>query len=295
MQASTRDIVRRALRRVRYGRGMKLDGIRDRGLGIRPFIAPHVLIVGALLCPSALTEEASPRAVLIEARDLAYDANYRNDQAGLRSAIATLETLTNDPRDGAYAQYYLSWTYWALAGSQFQAKDADGALASGTKSLEHARLAIVGHEKDPEFQTALTNALIAVGVLGHRITDQAFMAELMAARRTALELGPDNPRAVLMDAGVVFNSPPEMGGSREAGLARGREALKLFDAESAARMADPVSPRWGGALAYGWLAGMYLAVTPPQQENARTAAETALRMRPDFWFVRDQVLPKLNP
>ena len=39
---------------------------------------------------------------------------------------------------------------------------------------------------------------------------------------------------------------------------------------------------------------IYLNATPPRVDDARKAAETALALRPDFWFVREQILPKLS-
>ena len=256
----------------------------------------RALIACLVALPVATAGVASPRATLIEARNLAYDANYRNDQAGLRSAISTMESLAASlDATSPYVHYYLWFTYWSLAGSQFQAKDFGAALESGTKSLEHARLAVAAREKDPEFQTALVNALIVVGILGKHIADAPFMAELRAVRLKALELGPTNPRVVWMDAGVIYNSPPESGGSRDRGLVRAEEAIRLLDAESEAETVDPLAPRWGGALFYGWIANMYLTASPAQKEKARAAADTALRMRPDFWWVKEQVLPQLRP
>jgi addiction module HigA family antidote len=83
--------------------------------------------VRALLILSALvsTEAAGSRAILIEARNLAYDANYRSDEAGLRSAIAALEPLTNTSADVPYVHYYLSWSHGALSTAQFLANDAN--------------------------------------------------------------------------------------------------------------------------------------------------------------------------
>ena len=253
----------------------------------------HLLIVTALLIAWPAPQAAGPRAILIEARNLAYDANYRNDQAGLRSAIAVLQPLVKTHDEAAYANYYLWFAYWALGASQVQEKDMAGALESGKLGLEHARLGVAARESDPEFQTALANALIVVGFLD-RPQWKNILTELMAVRRRAVDLGPDNPRVAMMDAGVIFNTPPESGGSRERGVARWEEALKLFEVEVAAKTIDPIAPRWGHALAYGWITGLYLGMNPPQKENARNAAETALRMRPDFWFVREQVLPRLR-
>lgn len=253
----------------------------------------HLIGVVAVLLTAQAAAAVGPRGVLIEARNLAYDANYRNDQAGLRSAIEALQPLVDAAEVAPYAHYYLSWTYWALAGSQVQDKDTSGALESGKRAVEHARAGLAARAADPEFHTVLVNALVVVGFLdGSQF--KTVMAELSAARKKALELGPDNPRVALMDAGAIFNSPPEAGGSRERGLARWQEALQLFDAEAKTKAADPIAPSWGHALAYGWVSGLYLRMTPPQKENARTAAETALRMRPDFWWVRAQVLPQLR-
>src|SRR5688572_4739948 len=100
-----------------------------------------ILLAGFLLI-SGGTQATSPRATLIEARNLAYDANYRNDQAGLKSAIAMLQRLTGMTKEGAYASYYLSWTYWALSASQVAAEDVRGAVQSAKRALEYARLAV---------------------------------------------------------------------------------------------------------------------------------------------------------
>jgi hypothetical protein len=258
---------------------------------ITPFVVS--VLLSASLGVVSFAEEQTPRATLIEARNLAYDANFRNDQAGLRSAIASLQPLASSPEVAAYAHYYLSWAHWALAASQVQEKNTSGALESGRLAVEHARSGLLLRDTDPEFQTALVNALVVVGFLdGSQF--KTVLGELTAVRRKAVEQGPRNPRVVLMDAGAIFNSPPEAGGSRERGLARWEEALSLFEAESNATMVDPIVPRWGYALAQGWMATLYLRMTPPQKENARRAADAALRMRPDFWWVRDQVLPQLR-
>ena len=117
--------------------------------------------------------------------------------------------------------------------------------------------------------------------------------EIAPLRARVLERAPDNPRVVMMDAGMIFNNPPERGGSRERGLARYLEALDLFDREAKSPPADATRPTWGRELAYGWVTGLYLAMLPPEVEKARQAAMKALELRPDFWFVKTQVVPKL--
>jgi hypothetical protein len=51
-------------------------------------------------------------------------------------------------------------------------------------------------------------------------------AEAQALRARALDIAPDNPRGLMMDAGLLFNAPPERGGSREKGLARRQPPIR---------------------------------------------------------------------
>ena len=235
----------------------------------------------------------STRAMLVEARNLAYDANFRNDQAGLRAAIAAMEPLAREPDVEAYAHYYLSWTCWMLVASQIEEKNQPAALESANRALAHARAGLMSRSRDAEFQTMLANALIATGILD-RERFKALWAELADVRKKALQLGPDNPRTVIMDAGIIYWAPPEQGGGPEKGIARWDEAARLLDAEAALTAVDPLAPRWGYALYYGWSANMYLRMTPPQKARARQAADAALAVRPDFWYVRERILPQLR-
>jgi hypothetical protein len=250
-----------------------------------------VLLTCVLAASSAHT--ASPRAKLIEARNLAYDANYRNDQQGLRSAIGILAPLAAAGDVNAYRHYYLSWTYWALANSQLEEPDVPGALESARRAAEYARLGLAQRSDDPEFHVVLVNALIVIGTVDASAREP-MTVEFSTARRRALELGPTNPRVVMMDAGVIFYAPAARGGSRERGLARWEEALRLFEAEMQVSSADPIAPRWGYALACGWMPFLHLRMDPPQKQQARAAADMALSLRPDFWYVHARVLPRLR-
>jgi hypothetical protein len=236
---------------------------------------------------------AAARATLMEARHLAYDANFRNDQAGLRAAIAAIEPLVKQPDVEAYAHYYLSWTYWSLVASQMEAKDVTAALESANRAVAHARAGVASRSGDTEFHTMLANALIAAGFLDRPRID-AIRAELSAARTRALALGPSNPRTVIMDAGLLYWTPAERGGGRDKGMARWEAASPLFEREANDAAVDPMAPRWGQALHHGWAASMYLTMSPPQKERARRAADAALAMRPDFWYVRARILPQLR-
>jgi hypothetical protein len=244
--------------------------------------------------PRPAAREAGPsRAMLIEARNLAYDANFRNDRSGLQSAIAAIAPLSGKAEVASYAHYYLAWTYWMLVASQIDEKDMTGARESAARALEHARAGLSTRAGDSEFQTMLANALVANGMLD-RARFKELWAELATARKKALALGPRNPRAVIMDAGIIYWAPPDQGGGREKGLSRWDQAERLLEAEANVPSDDPLAPRWGYALYHGWSANLYLSMTPPLTTRAKRSADAALALRPDFWYVRERVLPKLR-
>src|SRR4029078_1256842 len=99
-----------------------------------------------------------------------------------------------------------------------------------------------------EFQTMVANAMIGQAVIDSA-RFQALVPEIAAARKKAIELGPRNPRAVMMEAGMIFNIPPERGGSQDKGIARFLEALAFFDEEAAVTAADDLEPPLGRARA----------------------------------------------
>ncbi|MGE3191655.1 MAG: hypothetical protein AB7N90_18365, partial [Vicinamibacterales bacterium] len=170
------------------------------------------------------------------------------------------------------------------------AGDMDGARATLEASVDDLRAARARRSDLADTPAALAASLIAlVQVAPERFP--AIAPEVTALRREALALGPANPRVVLMDAGLIFFNPPERGGSRARGLARFDEALRLFEQE---RRADDTLPDWGRVMALGWVAQVHLAMEPPQTLEACGLARRALAARPDFWFVRSQVLPALG-
>ena len=235
---------------------------------------------------------ATPSERLIEARTRAYDANFQNDAVALRKATTDLVALADDRVVGRMALYYAAWTEWALAASEVQDGNIGAGIQAADRSAFYARRALERDDTDADVMTMLVNALIVIAVLDK----ERFMAaaqEIAPLRKQALERAPTNPRVVMMDAGMIYNNPPERGGSKERGLARWLEAIGLFEREAESPPADVTRPTWGRALSYGWLTGLYLTMMPPEVQKAREAAMTALKLRPDFWFVKTQVVPKL--
>lgn len=248
------------------------------------------LVWSALLVAAVALTTSTER--LLDARNRAYDATFRNDATALRQAAADLDKLVADSELARMALYYAAWADWSLAMSEMQAEKTSEAIAAVERSVARARRALQLQSDDPEVLMLLANGLVMQAILDRAKFD-AVLKEV-DLRRKGLALSPQNPRVVMFDAGWMFNTPSEVGGSRERALARLLEAIELLKREAASVKPDDTRPTWGLPLAYGSLAVYYLAMTPPQHEKARAAADTALMMRPDFWYVNERVLPRLT-
>jgi len=249
-----------------------------------------LVLGGAGLGFSTAARAASPREKLLAAKQAAYEANFKNDAKGLREAMEKLDALASDKALGASALYYAGWTRWSLAASQLQANQHEEAVASLSRSVEDLKKAVALLPNSGEFESQLASSLIALATTDPSKRMQ-LLPEVGVHRKRALELAPTSPRVVMMDAGMIFYTPAEYGGSQEKGVARWQEAIQLFEKE---HVEDAVQPDWGRTLAYGWLANMYLGMNPPRTKEAKEMANRALELRPDFWFVKTQVLPKVS-
>src|SRR4051812_5202199 len=154
----------------------------------------YVLAAVAQSWTAGISDDAT--TVLVATRARAYDANARNDSAGLKRALAAFEALAVRDSASPWPVYYASWSAWSLAGSYLQAEDTPSAKAMLETAVRHARRAVALDAESAECQNMLANAMIGLAV-----TDssqfQALATELVSVRARALALGPRNPRVVM--------------------------------------------------------------------------------------------------
>lgn len=243
-------------------------------------------LLGVLMLTATALPAASPREAFLAAKQGATDANFRNDKPGLDTALAQFGALSTDPTLGPRAAYHAAWTEWMLAASYFQDQkpvEAGKVLESGVARL---RAILEKSPEDAEAHGLLGWMLMALGTSNPARYPE--LAPLVRAhRQRALELAPASPRIVMLEATMLCYAPKP--GLKERGFARWQDALRMLDEE---KPADPTLPNWGRTLADGWLANLLLMLDPTRKAEARAHAEKALRERPDFWWVKTEVLPK---
>lgn len=230
---------------------------------------------------------------LVATKQALYDANFRNDRDGLKAAIDRANRVSANAAVRAMAMYYAAWGEWALSHSEMQAGEMEAAHTTLLRGETAARAALAARPDEVECIVMLADVLIWRLVANPKSFD-VLAPEIRTLRARALAAQPENPRALIMEAGLIFNNPPERGGDRAKGLAVWKRAITLFEQEAAKPSADPLRPDWGLALSYAWLCDLHLAMRPRQVDEARAAARKALELRPDFWYVNDVITPRLR-
>jgi hypothetical protein len=259
-------------------------------------LSRFLFIPGVLLLGCALhAQNAAPNAVqeLAVAKSALYDSNFRNDRDGLRAAIERAQAAGADDSVRAMALYYAAWGEWVLSHSHLQTGEMAAAQTALLRAERAARAALALRPSDAEFVVMLADVLIWRAV-ADAAQFAAIASEVRTLRAQALALKPDNPRALIMEAGLLFNTPPERGGDRLKGLALWKRAITLFEQEAAKPASDPLRPDWGLVLSYAWVCDLHLAMRPRQIDEARASARKALEMRPDFWYVKEVIVPRLR-
>ena len=107
----------------------------------------------------------------------------------------------------------------------------------------------------------------------------------LAAR--AIELAPDNPRACLQRGKILLYAPAMVGG----GAAKAVELLERAQATLAE--GDDRWPNWGRVDALGWYSRAL--AHDGRLDEARAAYKEALEIEPEARWIRDELIPEIDP
>jgi tetratricopeptide (TPR) repeat protein len=215
----------------------------------------------------------------------------RLDRAVVQGSVEALEELRSEvlPRveggdpspSDRYLLAYLNWRIQQLPGMSQEQKKIY--LKEAQAQLE---LLLEARPDDAEVHALRGSAI------GERITG-GFSSMFLGPRASgalqrAYELGPENPRVALQRGISYFFTPKAFGGGVERSEAELRRARELFAAEDAGRP----WPNWGRLDCLAWL-GQVLA-SQGQTEEARVLYQEALKLEPEYDWVRHALLPALD-
>ena len=221
-------------------------------------------------------------------------ADYRGDLAELAALRSRAMEISNDSRFGYLADYWSGFASWRIVVNGASAK------MPADEVKDHLNRAVTDFEsslrKKSDFADAYASAAAVHGWLAaySSKTDQAAMnAQISTFKQLlnrALELEPNNPRALWIQAVPYLVLPAERGGNID-------RAIELYQKmKDNSRPPDPASPLpdWGRAEAWMSLANAHLMKTSPDVDAAAVEAGEALRLQPEWHFVRDVLLPRIE-
>ncbi len=249
-------------------------------------------VVAILLALSAGCAHLEHRLVRLKAEVMT--ADYRADRPALLRLRDELLPLAGSPGIGYLAHYWSGYASWRIAingvNQKMSAADLEAHLRQAVAELE----ASIGDKAD--FADAYAaEASITGWMAAFHQDDAAAMHALIGQSRRLLarakELAPDNPRVLWVVGGVFLFAPVEHGGSVERAIEVYRRMAELADRPR--RESSPL-PDWGQPEALMSLAYAHLHQSPPNLESAVEEARAALRLQPDWSYVRDILLPQIE-
>ncbi len=222
----------------------------------------------------------------------AMSADYRGDLTELARLRDAAAALAADPEHGYLARYWSGYASWRLA-----INGANGAMSQGELRAHLERAAAemeAAIAAKPDFADGYAAASGIHQWLVRFYPDdpgaqRRHLDRGLATLKRGLELAPDNPRVLWMQASVYFFAPPSLGGDRPRALTTYARMAEVSPTP------DPASPLpdWGKPEALMSLAYAHLNATPPDLDAAEREARAALALQPEWSYVRDILLPQI--
>ena len=260
----------------------------------------HPVFIALVLSSLAVASDVARSVTTAAERRLAaakpkiMSADYRADVAALERLRDEVLRLRDDPAAGYLALHWAGFASWRIAingnNAGLTTEQIESSLHRAVTDLEES-VRLRGDFADSHAALASIQGWLIVfaGKDGDLATERITMATKHLAR--AKELEPDNPRVLWVQGGDLWFRPPQFGGDRKKAVEIYRRALEFSPEKSDAR--SPL-PDWGRPEALMALAFAHLNQTPPDLAAADEEARAALRLQPQWKYVRDTLLPMIE-
>ena len=228
-------------------------------------------------------------------------ADYHGDRAELAKQAKALAALPA-PNARVYREYWTGFAYWRRAINGFNEKPwPDDLFSDLDQCALHQRSALALDPKNEDARSALAGCLTGQIYLTSQPSSPSadrkdeILKEAIAVMKTVIENSEGNPRSLWIVGGGQAFAPAPYGGHFDKAAATYRKGLAAARAEAlGAERRDPWVPAWGAPEILMSLAYMNTVGDSANRELARAYAESALSMVPDWHYVRDILLPKIE-
>ena len=250
-------------------------------------------LVMACVAPAGEARQSRVERKLVAIKAAVMSADYRGDLAELASLRTKASEISNDSRFGYLADYWSGFASWRIVlnggGTKLSADDGKAAITRAVIDFESSI------RKKSDFADSWASAAAGHGLLAaYNRADAAVMKQeieiFQKDIKQALELEPNNPRALWVQAIPYLVLPRERGGDIDHAIELYRKMLEN------SRPPEPRSPLpdWGRPEALMSLANADIMKASPDVDQADVEAREALRLEPEWHYVRDILIPKID-
>ncbi|HEX5727123.1 MAG TPA: tetratricopeptide repeat protein [Longimicrobiaceae bacterium] len=249
----------------------------------------------ALAAPPAAAQQPTAAVLADSVQRQATAAFLRNDANGVRAARMLAERGQALYPNDALLLHQLGYALYREALLVTSSGPADQRSAQDRQALKEL---LTRAQRTLEQSAGIRALPETYALLSAVFGQQAGNARGVAAMRPgmragqemerALEAGAENPRVWLLRGTNALYTPAMWGGGADKAQQYLERAIQFFERDAAR---SPL-PTWGHAEAYAWLGNIYSRKR--DFDRARTAYNAALRLEPQYGWVRTVLLPRLD-
>jgi hypothetical protein len=268
------------------------------GRGARILAKPASGVAVLLLLGQPPQVAAKPAAGLLATAERIRRADYEGDRAALKKLFDALGPYLSDGSELSRVHYWRGFALWRRAINGMNESVPGKELADDLKNaMAEFELSTA---VDPKFADSRVGALSCVSLLAFTVPADAVGEDqraLILRGRTILkeaqELDPENPRLQWVLGPNVWFIPVEKGGGQERAIALYTKGLATARARGQGPP-DSLDPTWGEPELLMSLAWSNLNRATPDLASARQYADQALKIVPDWHYVKDILIPQID-
>jgi tetratricopeptide (TPR) repeat protein len=229
----------------------------------------------------------SPDSLIVQGKAVIANAINQWDATQMQRARAHFERLLAGKQHEALVHYYVGYCDYRLATLYRQQQNSELAKKFLDDATTHLEAAVKVDNKSAEAYALLSSCY------GQKIGDAPMLGMTLGPKAgmtmdAAINLSPENPRVILLDAIGTYFRPAMFGGDKDKALAGFKRAAELFEKQ---KNTDPLQPDWGHSEAYAWIGVAYL--DKKETAAAKAALDRALAVDPDNGWVKNSLYPRV--
>ncbi|NNJ53342.1 MAG: tetratricopeptide repeat protein [Ignavibacteriaceae bacterium] len=244
-----------------------------------------LIILMCLLGCISIQHAQSVTALIQKGKATLYSGYVHFDKSEMFKARGMFERALASEEKNYLGQYYLAYTDYNLAVYFMQKKEIEQ-FKKFSDSSEKILKKLMNENKTDAEVVSLLGALYGIQIAMNPELGSLLGSQNISLTSKALGIAPRNPRVLLQKGISKFNSPEFVGGSKQEALKYFIQSVELFENQTETE----TDIEWGYINSLAWLGISHFNLG--DFESAINAYHKALKLEPDFAWIKYELLPK---